>query len=380
MEKLVTEVLPTAAEVVASDLAAISERAGAEFTAMEGGKLLLVGGGGFLGHYLVQSVLHWNATHATQPILLTVWDNWIRGVPPWLEPLKSDPTLTLSTVDITAPLPADMDDFDWVIHAASIASPTFYRQYPIETMDANVNGLRSLLEYSKAQTEKGKPLSGFLFYSTSEIYGDPTPENIPTPETYRGNVSCTGPRACYDESKRYGETLCTAFAQVHGLQITVARPFNNYGPGLRITDRRVIPDFARDIFAGRDITMLSSGSPTRTFCYITDAIVGYFKVLVRGRSGEAYNIGTETPEVSMSELADRLVAFAQANLGYQGQIVRSESDDPAYLTDNPNRRSPIIEKARTELGYEPVVGLDEGLKRALLWYRENTETESAANS
>ena len=142
-----------------------------------------------------------------------------------------------------------------------------------------------------------------LFYSSSEIYGDPTPENIPTPETYRGNVSCTGPRACYDESKRYGETLCVNFARQHGVPIKVARPFNNYGPGLKITDGRVIPDFARDILAGRDIVMLSDGSAQRTFCYVADAVAGYYKILVKGRPGEAYNVGVETPEISMAELA-----------------------------------------------------------------------------
>jgi nucleoside-diphosphate-sugar epimerase len=111
------------------------------------------------------------------------------------------------------------------------------------------------------------PVEGFLFFSSSEIYGDPSPENIPTPETYRGLVSCTGPRACYDEAKRYGETLCVNFAQQLGIPVKVARPFNNYGPGLKISDRRVIPDFVGDIMNGQDIGRLSDGSPRRTFCY-----------------------------------------------------------------------------------------------------------------
>src|SRR3546814_4653340 len=102
-------------------------------------------------------------------------------------------------------------------------------------MDANVNGLRSLLEHARRSRAGGTPVEGFLFFSTSEIYGDPDPANIPTPETYRGNVSCTGPRACYDESKRYGETLCVNFAHGHDLPVKIARPFNNYGPGLKIT-------------------------------------------------------------------------------------------------------------------------------------------------
>jgi dTDP-glucose 4,6-dehydratase/UDP-glucuronate decarboxylase len=270
-----------------------------------------------------------------------------------------------------------MGDFDYIVHAASIASPTYYRRFPLETMDANVNGLRTLLDYAVAQKEAGKPLTGFLFYSTSEIYGDPTPENIPTPETYRGNVSCTGPRACYDESKRYGETLCVSFAQVHGVPVKIARPFNNYGPGLKITDRRVLPDFARDIFAGRDIVMLSDGAPTRTFCYIADAIVGYYRILTRGQPGEAYNIGIEEPEISMATLADMVVGIARDRFGYEGRVVRKVSEDGAYLVDNPNRRCPVIAKAREELGYAPSIGVEDGLLRSLVWYQGNQVAEEA---
>jgi dTDP-glucose 4,6-dehydratase/UDP-glucuronate decarboxylase len=369
--------MTTAQDIVAEDLADIGSRLSAEFGQMAGKKLLIVGGAGFLGYYLVQAPLAWNKTGKGAPIHVTVYDNYIRGKPDWLAALEGDPNLTLTRHDITDPMPEDAGDFDYIIHAASIASPIFYRRFPIETMDANVNGLRYLLQYALEQKTKGKPLSGFLFYSTSEIYGDPTAENIPTPETYRGNVSCTGPRACYDESKRYGETLCVNFAAQHGLQITIARPFNNYGPGLKITDRRVLPDFARDVFAGRDIIMLSDGSPTRTFCYIADAIVGYFKVLVIGRSGESYNVGTDAAEVSMTRLADEVVRIAAERFGYTGRVVREVSSDKDYLTDNPNRRCPVITKARTELGYDPKVGFEDGLERAMIWYSGNQQAEDA---
>lgn len=367
--------MKSAAEIVQDDLAYMAKGLDQEFSSMSGKSLLIVGGAGFLGYYLVQSVLHWNKVSSKAPIELTVWDNWMRGMPDWLSALKSDPHLTLGTHDIVQPLPADMPDFDYIIHAASIASPIFYRQFPIETMDANVNGLRILLDYMKARADDGKPMSGFLFYSTSEIYGDPTPENIPTPETYRGNVSCTGPRACYDESKRYGETLCVNFAQQYDLPIKIARPFNNYGPGLKITDRRVLPDFARDVFSGRDIVMLSDGKPTRTFCYVSDAVIGYYKILIRGRNGEAYNIGIEEPEISMMEVAERVVAIARDEFGYTGQIIRKVSEDKEYLTDNPNRRCPIIEKARRELDYAPSVGPEEGFRKSMFWYRDNQVAE-----
>jgi nucleoside-diphosphate-sugar epimerase len=368
----------TAEDVVKSDLAYICKNLSEEFSVLSGKKLLITGGAGFLGYYLVQSVLHWNQVHPTAaPIHLTIYDNYIRGIPDWLTNLSGDPNLVLVKHDITNPLPGDIPDFHFIIHAASIASPTFYRKYPIETMDANVNGLRYLLEYCLKQKSKGNPVEGFLFYSTSEIYGDPSPENIPTPETYRGNVSCTGPRACYDESKRYGETLCVNFAHQYGLPIKAARPFNNYGPGLKITDRRVLPDFARDIFDGRDIILLSDGSPTRTFCYIADAIVGYYKILVKGHPGEAYNIGVESPEISMANLAERVVDLARDLFDYTGKVVRQTSSDQDYLVDNPNRRCPIIAKARQHLGYNPSISVDEGLKRSLIWYSGNRQAEDA---
>jgi nucleoside-diphosphate-sugar epimerase len=139
----------------------------------------------------------------------------------------------------------------------------------------------------------------------------------------------------YDESKRYGETLCVNFARQYDLPIKIARPFNNYGPGLKITDRRVLPDFARDVLAGRNVVMFSDGSPTRTFCYVADAIVGYYKILVKARNGESYNIGVEEPEISIAELAERVVGLARDLFDYQGKVVRQVSPDQDYLVDNP---------------------------------------------
>jgi dTDP-glucose 4,6-dehydratase/UDP-glucuronate decarboxylase len=368
----------SATEVIATDLDLLSNQLEGEFDALSGRNVLIAGGAGFLGYYLVQGALHWNRTHAAQPpIIVTVLDNFIRGVPGWLIAMEQDPNLRLLKHDITQPLPTAVGDVEYLIHAASIASPIYYRKFPIETMDANVNGLRFLLDYSLTQKRKSKPVEGILYYSSSEIYGDPTPDNIPTPESYRGYVSCTGPRACYDESKRYGETLCVNFAREHGLPIKVARPFNNYGPGLKITDGRVIPDFARNILDGEDIVMFSDGSARRTFCYVADAVAGYYKILVKGRSGEAYNIGVETPEISMSELADRVAALGRELFGYTGRVVRQQSTDKEYLVDNPSRRCPVITKARTELGYHPQVTIDEGLRRSLIWYSANREASNA---
>jgi nucleoside-diphosphate-sugar epimerase len=373
MSRASTPRFQSLAELLDRDLDYVCDRLSAEFTAMGGKNLLITGGAGFLGYYMVQSVLHWNdRAPASGRIQLAVFDNYVRGVPAWLEALGGRDDLTLTRHDIRLPLPDPMPAFDYIVHAAGIASPTYYRAHPLETMDANIDGLRRLLEYARG---RGKAFGGFIFYSSSEIYGDPAPDMIPTAEDYRGNVSCTGPRACYDESKRYGETLCVVFARHYGVPVKMVRPFNNYGPGLKISDRRVLPDFARDVMNGRDIVMLSDGTPKRTFCYVADAVCGYYKALVNGRPGEPYNVGIDRPEISMLDLAERVVSTARELFDYGGRVVRKASDEVEYLVDNPNRRCPDMTKSRRELGYDPTILIDDGLRRSLVWYHYNREAE-----
>jgi len=373
-----TTTLPRLEELLDRDLDYICGNLRDEIGGLAGKNLLITGGAGFLGYYLVLTALHWNKTaDAAARIQVTVYDNFARGTPAWLTALQTNPALHLRRHDMIQPLPSDIGDFEYIIHAAGIASPMYYRKYPLQTIDANINGLRNLLDYSVRQAERRRPVDGFLFYSSSEIYGDPAPEAIPTPEDYRGNVSCTGPRACYDESKRFGETMCVTFARQYGVPVKIARPFNNYGPGLKITDGRVLPDFARDVLNGRDLVMYSDGAPTRTFCYSADAITGYYKVLLTGRPGESYNIGTERPEISIAERAEKVIAGARELFDYRGRLVRRASAEADYLVDNPNRRCPAIDKARRHLGYNPSIPLDEGLRRSLIWYHYHREAEEA---
>ncbi len=176
--------------------------------------------------------------------------------------------------------------FDYIIHAAGIASPVYYQKYPIETIDGMVWGCKNLLESASCYG-----VESMLVFSSSEIYGNSTPDMVPTPETYNGNVSCTGPRSCYDESKRMEEALCASYHQVRNVPVKWIRPFNVYGPGMRIKDDRVIPKFIFAALEQRPITVHTPGSQTRTFCYITDAMVGFFKTLLLGKNGEVYNIG-----------------------------------------------------------------------------------------
>ena len=359
-------------DIEKKDLEYIHKKARDEFEILSGKTILFTGANGFLGYYFIKSILAWNDIYPNQKIIVYALDNFRTEIPKWL---RRDAVRILKK-DITKYKPAANISFDYIIHAASIASPVFYRKYPIETINANVQGLYNILEYTVKRKGAKKPVRGLLFFSSSEIYGDPTADNIPTPETYRGNVSCTGPRACYDESKRFGETLCVNFSKVHNLPIKIVRPFNNYGPGLKLSDGRVIPDFASDILANKDITLLSQGSPTRTFCYITDAIAGYIKILIRGKKAESYNIGVEKPEISMIELAEKMKEVAKKHFGYSGKIIKQKSSDKNYLTDSPNRRCPDITKAEKDLGFNPQVSLEEGLLNTLLWYKTSQGRDS----
>lgn len=340
---------------------------GQQVARFAGKTVLLTGAAGFLGAQFVHFFARLNDSgRLHRPCRLIALDNFLRGVPSWLNEMVHRSDIDLQKADIIAKHSFEAADF--IIHAASIASPIYYRIHPIETMDANVIGLRNLLEHARIH-----PPESFLFFSSSEIYGDPDPANIPTAEDYRGLVSCTGPRACYDESKRYGETLCVNFHLTHRVPVKVVRPFNNYGPGLKLTDRRVLPDFFRNVMACQDIVLLSDGRATRTFCYISDATTGYLMSLLSPYEGEAFNIGADAPEISMEELAVLVVKVVGRNV----QVVKQISEDPQYLKDNPQRRCPNLTKARTLLGYEPRVGLEDGLARMHEYYLDNSGGEDA---
>ena len=332
--------------------------------------ILITGCGGFLGYYFMH---FFNAEAETLGIKRVIaLDNFMLGYPKWIEKLEKNPLFDIQKFDIIKDHIADIDgadDADFIIHMASIASPMFYRKYPIETLDANIWGLRSLLDFYK-----NKPISGFLFYSSSELYGNPDAAHVPTSEDYYGYVCATGPRSCYDESKRFGETMCMLFAQKYDMPIGVTRPFNNYGPGMRIGDKRVPADFALAVMENRDIEILSDGAPTRTFCYIADSVCGYLKVMLHG-TYDYFNIGIEKPEISISQLAEIYTAAGKDIFGYTGKVVYRHSNDKEYLTNNPQRRCPSIDKARRLLGYKPGISVEEGVGRFLQFLKESEEGE-----
>jgi UDP-glucuronate decarboxylase len=331
-----------------------------------GKSILITGAAGFLGTQFAYyfSSLN-NSSLIEKPIKVYLWDNFIRGCPDWIEEFKTNKNFVIEKKDIINDL--DYPDVNYIIHAASIASPIFYRKYPIETIFSNITGLKNLLDFSV----NNKAIESVLFFSTSEIYGDPDSNNIPTKETYRGNVSCTGPRACYDESKRLGETLCVNYHDIHNVPVKIVRPFNNFGPGLKLSDRRVIPDFFRDVIENKNIVLLSDGSATRTFCYISDAIEGYLRILLSDHNGESFNIGSESPEISMLDLAKKTIEVSKKKL----DVEYKKSEDVKYLSDNPQRRCPNIDKAKKLLNFNPKISLSDGLERTYRYYLSNINTE-----
>lgn len=336
----------------------------------ENSSILFTGCAGFLGFYFIHFFIKYSKELGIKKIIAL--DNFILRKPLWLENLAKDyeELLKLYKFDIITDKIESLEeakDAKLIIHAASIASPSFYRKYPIQTLDANIWGLRSLLDFYK-----DKEIKGFLFFSSSEIYGDPVSSKIPTDEEYRGNVACIGPRACYDEAKRFGETMCYLFSLEYKMPITIARPFNNYGPGMSLDDKRVPADFAKAVLEARDIELLSDGLPTRTFCYIADAIAGYLKVLVYSEF-DYFNIGIDKPELSVQELANIYIKEAKDIFNLSLELKFKSSDDKNYLKDNPNRRCPIIRKAKTKLDYNPSILVDEGVKRFLNYLKLEKE-------
>lgn len=331
--------------------------------------ILITGCAGFLGYYFMSFLSEYSDRLGIKKIIGI--DNFKLGKPEWITGLsKSNHKIELYTFDITQFSLFENEkikDIDFIIHMASIASPTYYRKYPLETIDANVLGLRALLDFYK-----NKDIKGCLFFSSSEVYGDPFPDYIPTNEDYRGNVAMIGPRACYDEAKRFGETLCYVYAENFNMPISIVRPFNNYGPGMRLNDKRVPADFAKAIVENKKLIMYSDGKPTRTFCYVTDAITGYLKALLY-EPFDYFNIGIDKPEISIKELAEIYKDIGSTMYDFNQSIEFRESDEQSYLTHNPSRRCPDISKARKLLNYSPSISIVEGVHRFLTFLKEGGE-------
>ncbi len=350
---------------IREDAHAIAEAVGPGLSRLSGTTMLVTGAAGFLCGYLCDVLAVIGEERLERPVRVLALDNHLRGIPARLRHLEGNPNVSLVRHDATQPYdPAE--PVDWIVHGASVASPTYYREHPIETIDVNVNGTRHMLELARSATS-------MIFLSSSEIYGDPDPAFIPTAESYRGNVSCTGPRACYDESKRLGETLCVAYHDKHKTPVKMIRPFNVYGPGQRLDDKRIVPDLMTAALRREPIVLFSDGRATRSFCYASDFIAGLLLVMLSDAEGEPFNIGNDE-EISIGDAARVMAEVAgDPPLPVEFRV----SPDAQYLVDNPQRRCPDLTKARA-LGFAPRIGVREGFRRTLASYAEAAPDSVAA--
>lgn len=346
-------------KITSKNLNGIVEDIQEEAKALEGKTILISGGSGFIGSYINAVLYLLNKKAFKNKCKVISIDNYITGSKKnFLLDIKDKNFRQLDT-DIRLPVVTN-EKIDYIVHAAGLASPYYYKKYPLETIESAILGAKNLLELARVT----KPES-FLFFSSSEIYGDPDPEFVPTPETYAGHVSSVGPRACYDESKRLAETLCVTYHQIYNVPIKIVRPFNVYGPGMKHIDYRVIPTFIYNGLRGKDLPVHDKGVQTRTFCYITDAIVAIFKVLISGKKGEVYNIGNDQPEIGMFELAQIISEMLGNNIK-----PKRKNYPKNYPAGEPQRRCPDLTKIKTHLNYKPRVDLKTGLKQTIHWFKE----------
>src|SRR5712692_7383316 len=306
-------------------------------------RAIVLGGAGFIASHLVDRLL------ARGDEVVAV-DNYLTGKRENAARNRGDVRYTFLEHDICRPIPV-IGPADAVFNLASPASPIDYARLPLETLEVGSTGTRNALELSRMA---GATL---VHASTSEVYGDPLQH--PQREDYFGNVNPVGPRACYDEAKRFGETLINSYARVHGTKVRIARIFNTYGPRMRVDDGRVVPAFVTQAIRGQDFTVFGDGTQTRSFCYVDDLVEGLLALWQRG-DGLPVNLGNPD-EFTLLELAE---AVRRAAGG--GGKVRSVRPLPE---NDPRQRRPDISRARSLLGWEPRVPLDQGLQATIEWFR-----------
>jgi len=305
-------------------------------------RAVVTGGAGFLGSHLCERLLD-------EGYEVVSVDNLITGSRPNLESLERRNGFTLLEQDVTKHLEIP-GPVDAVLHFASPASPEDYLKYPIQTLKAGALGTHVTLGLAKAKGAR------YLLASTSEVYGDPLVN--PQPEEYWGNVNPIGPRGVYDEAKRYAEAMTMAYHRAHGVDTRIARIFNTYGPRMRLNDGRAIPNFVYQALTGRPLTVYGDGSQTRSFCYVSDMIEGLWRLL---KTGVAQPINLGNPkEMTILELAKKVREL----VGSKDEIVFKPL--PA---DDPKVRHPDITKAKTLLGWEPNVSLEDGLRETIAYFR-----------
>lgn len=345
--------------IIKKDIENIVNRLGSDVRKLSGKTVLITGGSGLIGSYLIETIAYLNTEKKlSKPCrVIGLQKSKITKEHRLGYLLNRDDMMFVSR---NAAIPYSPGiKMDYIVHSAGDSAPASFTWDPLGTIDVNILGIRWILEYAKKNRVKS-----VLYMSSGEVYGNPPPDAIPTPETYNGNVSTTDPRACYTSSKRLAETLCNIYFEKFGVPVKIARPFIVYGPGLSIKDRRVMADFIRSGLEKKPIEMLSEGKDTRSYCYIEDATVAFFKILLSEKNGEIFNVASDLEEVSIRNLADLVHRICKISAS-----VKVKNSNALFIKDAPGRVFPDITKLKKTFSFKPRIHIEEGLRRTIEWNR-----------
>ena len=344
--------------IVEEDLESITN-ANIPWDALEGKNVLITGANGFLPAYIVETILFLNENKFKKKAkIFALVRNKEKALHRFLN-YENRNDLVLIIQDVTEQINLD-ENINYIIHAASQASPKYFGKDPVGTLNANIIGTYNLLEYARS-----KSIECFLFFSSGEVYGDVKQSGTSINENMYGYIDPIDVRSCYAEGKRAGETMCISYNKQFGIPVKIVRPFHTYGPGMSLDDGRVFADFVSNIVKNQDIQMKSDGSAIRTFCYLSDAITGFFTVLLIGENANAYNVTNPSCTTSIYDLANVLVSlFPEKKLKV---INQKKIDCRDYLKSSVSGFVPDTSKLLA-LGWNPRVSIEEGFKRTIESY------------
>lgn len=343
--------------IIKEDIKNIVKRLGKDVDKFSGKTILITGSSGLIGGYILETIAYLNSESLiSSPCRIIGLQKSKITKDSRLGYLLKRRDVKFVSQNAARPY-AGKEKIDFIIHSAGMSAPASFLADPLGTIDVNVNGIRWILEYAKKNKVKS-----VLYMSSGEIYGNPNSKNIPTPETYNGNVSTLDPRSCYTSSKRLAETLCKVYFEEFKVPVKIARPFIVYGPGLLSTDKRVMAQFIKSGLGKKPIEMMNEGKDTRSYCYIADATVAFLKILVSDKNGEVFNVASDREEVSIRDLADLTHKICLIK-----DKVKVKSNNDKSIKGAPNRVLPDISKIKKEFKFNPEVGIESGLKRTIEW-------------
>lgn len=327
---------------------------------LKGQTILITGANGFIPAYMVETIMFLNLSENFNTKVIALVRNKEKALARFLH-LKDRPELEFLVQDVCNEIHID-EPVDFIIHAASQASPKYYATDPIGTLQANSIGTFNVLKFA----EKQKGLKSLLYFSSAEIYGDVSAFDKGIKETDLGPLDPMELRSCYAESKRMGETMCNSWFHQKKIPTKIIRIFHTYGPGMDLNDGRVFADFVKNIVANKNIEIKSDGKAIRAFCYLADAISAIFIVLLNARNGEAYNIGNESCQVSMSELANIIIDVSNSSTA---RVVMQHCRKDDYLVSAVNKLIPDTNKIKS-LGWQPDFSIRDGFSRTIKYYQD----------